>query len=47
MGKRKGSSLGIDISITEEQMRPFQNGKYFPLTKVEQRFVMGKKLYEF
>ena len=44
---KQDNALGIDMAITEEQMRPFLNGKYFPLTKVEQRFVMGKKLYDF
>ena len=41
------NALGIDMAITEEEMRPFRDGKYFPLTKVEQRFVMGKEFYAF
>jgi len=44
---KQDNALGMDMLITEEQMRPFRDGKYFPLTKVEQRLIMGEKLYGF
>ena len=44
---KQDNALGLDMAIIEEQMRPFREGKYFPLTKVEQRLVMGKKFYDF
>jgi hypothetical protein len=41
------NALGVDISINEEVMRPFVDGKYQSLSMDEQRFVMGKYFYPF
>lgn len=41
------NALGVDISINEEVMRPFVEGKYEPLTMDEQRLVMGNCFYPF
>jgi hypothetical protein len=44
---KNDNALGIDLSIYEETMRPKINGKYEPLSKEEQRFVMGKIFYPY
>jgi hypothetical protein len=44
---KNDNALGIDISIDEEIMRPFINGKYQSLTKDEQRLIMGNTFYPF
>jgi hypothetical protein len=41
------NALGIDVSIEEEIMRPFKDGRYYPLSKDEQRLVMGNIFYDF
>jgi hypothetical protein len=41
------NALGIDISIDEEIMRPFADGRYHPLSKDEQRLIMGNDFYPF
>ena len=44
---KQDNALGVDISIDEEVMRPFIDGKYYPLSKEEQRFIMGNCFYPF
>jgi len=44
---KKDNALGIDISIEEEIIRPFINGKYYPLSKEKQRLIMGNLFYSF
>ena len=44
---KQDNALGIDISIDEKIMRPFIDGKYYPLSKEEQRFIMGSRFYPF
>jgi len=44
---KEDNALGVDMSIDEEIMRPFINGKYYPLSKDEQRLVMGKVFYPY
>lgn len=41
------NALGVDISIDEEIMRPFMDGKYHPLSEDEQRLVMGHYFFPF
>ena len=41
------NALGIDMAIDEEIMRPFAEGKYNPLSKEEQRLIMGRLFYDY
>lgn len=41
------NALGIDMAIDEEVMRPFAEGKYNPLSKEEQRLIMGRLFYDY
>lgn len=41
------NALGIDMLIEEETIRPFINGKYYPLSKDEQRLILGDIFYNF
>jgi hypothetical protein len=44
---KNDNALGIDISIDEEIIRPFINGNYYPLSKDEQRLIMGNNFHPF
>lgn len=39
--------LGLDMLVEEETMRPFMDGRFHPLSKEEQRLIMGNVFYTF
>lgn len=44
---KEDNALGIDMLIEEEILRPFIDGRYYPLSKDEQRLIMGAVFYFF